>query len=129
MSLLYFWIAVGIIFLIVEILTTSFYGLPLSIAGFVVAIYVWLTGDVSITLLQALIFVLIASFGAFTMPRWISRKISIHKQGMDIYIGKKGKLKKSNSELKVELDGVLYRIDTEDENLKEGDTVRITAHA
>jgi len=40
-SLLIFWIAVGIGFLIIEMITVTFYGLAISLAGFMTALYVY----------------------------------------------------------------------------------------
>jgi membrane protein implicated in regulation of membrane protease activity len=37
MSILYFWIAASIVFLIIEMLTATFYGLSLAIASAIVA--------------------------------------------------------------------------------------------
>lgn len=39
-NLLLFWIGTGIIFLIIEMLTATFYGLSVAIAAFVLAVYV-----------------------------------------------------------------------------------------
>lgn len=43
MSILLFWIGLGIVFLIVEVATATFYGLALSLASAIVALYVWIT--------------------------------------------------------------------------------------
>lgn len=40
---LFLWIGAGLFFLIIEILTTAFYGLALAISAFGVALYVWIT--------------------------------------------------------------------------------------
>ncbi len=51
-SLLYFWLGAGIIFLIVEMITATFYGLSLALAAFAVAGYVYLTHDIALSLIQ-----------------------------------------------------------------------------
>ena len=52
MSILYFWIAAAIIFLIIEMLTTTFYGLSLAIASAIVAGVVYGLQDTTFTILQ-----------------------------------------------------------------------------
>lgn len=52
MTTLYFWIGLGVFFLILESLTATFYGLALALASTFVALYVWIVGDTSITLVQ-----------------------------------------------------------------------------
>ena len=52
MTTLYFWIGLGVFFLILESLTATFYGLALALASTFVALYVWIVGDTSITLMQ-----------------------------------------------------------------------------
>ncbi len=52
MDLLYFWIGAIILFLIIEMLTATFYGLSLAIASSTVALYVWLTHETSLDIIQ-----------------------------------------------------------------------------
>jgi len=60
-SLLYIWLSVGVGFLILEVLTATFYGLSLSLAAFSVAIYVGITGETSVSLIQAILFAIIGT--------------------------------------------------------------------
>lgn len=47
-QLLIFWLSAGVFFFIMEMFTATLYGLAVSIAAFVVALYVWYTGETSI---------------------------------------------------------------------------------
>lgn len=51
-SLVIFWISVGIGFLIIEMITVTFYGLAISLAGFVTAAYVWYMGYIELNEFQ-----------------------------------------------------------------------------
>jgi membrane protein implicated in regulation of membrane protease activity len=52
-SLTLFWIAVGIAFLIIEMITVTFYGLSIALAAFVTGLFVWYTGLDVVTISQA----------------------------------------------------------------------------
>lgn len=67
--MLLFWIGFGIIFLIIEILTTTFYGFALAIASFVVAGYVGLNNIQEIDIIQGVIFVVVGLIASF----WFSK--------------------------------------------------------
>jgi membrane protein implicated in regulation of membrane protease activity len=73
-SLLIFWLAVGIGFLIIEIITVTFYGLALSIAGFVVAGFVWYTNATEISLIQGILFAIVSFFTSFYLPGLLTPK-------------------------------------------------------
>lgn len=115
MDLLYFWIGTIIIFLIIEMITTTFYGLSLAIASSAVALYVWLTHETSLDIIQWGIFATIAFLSSFTLPRLLIPK-SDHEdvQWIDMYIGQKRKVKKVWDALKISLDGVDYTVEWED---------------
>jgi len=55
-DLLIFWVATGVLFLIIEMFTITLYGISISIAAFSVALYVWFTKDTSVNVAQTLIF-------------------------------------------------------------------------
>lgn len=52
MNILYFWISIVLIFLIIEFSTATFYGLALSLAAGVVALYVFFMQDMELSILQ-----------------------------------------------------------------------------
>lgn len=109
MDLLYFWIGAVIIFLIIEMLTATFYGLSLAIASAVVALYVYFVHETSIDVIQWIMFAGVTFLTSFTLPRiLIPGDGKVSPQGMDIYIGEKRKVKKAGDTFKIALDWVDY---------------------
>lgn len=129
MSFLYTWIIIGVIFLIIEVFTVSLYGLSLALASAVVALYVWYTGESDFSIMQSVIFVVLSAIFAYFIPSYFMNRVKTKSQGMDVYIGKTGKIIETAQGLKVELDGVPYRILDEDKKtFTSGDPVRVIAH-
>lgn len=124
-SLLIFWIAVGIGFLIIEIITVTFYGLALSLAGFVVAGFVWYTDSTEIAITQGIIFAIVSFFASYYLPGLLTPKGEEKHQGLDIYLGEKRKVKKVWEDFKVVLDGIEYIVDID--GVKAWDRVEITS--
>jgi membrane protein implicated in regulation of membrane protease activity len=124
-SLTLFWIAVGIAFLIIEMITVTFYGLSIALAAFVTGLFVWYTGVDTVTIAQAGVFALVSFFASYYLPRILTSKTEEHPQGLDIYIGETRSVRKVGEDYKVSLDGVLYIVDIED--LKSGDKVELTS--
>lgn len=111
MELLYFWIGAVIIFLIIEMLTATFYGLSLAIASGIVALYVYFTKETSLDIMQWVLFAGITFLASFTLPRLlIPGDGKPNPQGMDIYIWEKRKVKKVGDTFKITLDGVDYTV-------------------
>lgn len=52
MSPLYFWIAFALVFLIIELMTATFYSLSLSVACAIVALLSYLMHDTAFTIFQ-----------------------------------------------------------------------------
>lgn len=127
MTILYFWIAAAIVFLIIEMMTATFYGLSLALASAIVAWVVYMLSDTSFTILQAGVFALASAVFAFILPRFLSSREPDIPQGSDRYIGEKRVVKKSNTDLKISLDGVDYLIES-DETLSVGDKVEVIGH-
>ena len=123
MTTLYFWIGLGVFFLILESLTATFYGLALALASTFVALYVWIVGDTSITLVQWALFLLGSTVLSFLLPNYLKPSGPDTPQGMDRYIGEKRKTKKVWDDLKITLDGVAYIIEWE--GIEAGDSVLI----
>jgi len=124
-SLLIFWIAVWVIFLIIEMLTTTFYGLALAIASFFVAVYVFLSHDVWVSLTQWIIFAFTSFLISYFLPRFLTPEHAEKAQWLDIYLGEIRTVKKVGEDFKVTLDGVAYIIDID--SVKSGDKVKLTA--
>lgn len=124
-SLLLFWIGTGIIFLIVEMVTATFYGLSVAIAAFILAVYVWLTGETSIDLLQGTSFAIVTFIAAYFLPKLLVSGAPDTPQGIDRYIGEKRKAKKVGDDLKIVLDGVDYLVLGDD--IEAGDMVEVVS--
>ncbi len=127
MTILYFWIASAIIFLIIEMMTATFYGLSLALSSAIVATYVYFSNDSSITIIQGSIFALLSLTFALLLPKVLRSSLPDTPQGADKYIGEIRSVKKSGDEYKISLDGVEYLIDSEDV-LTSWDKVEVISH-
>lgn len=125
-NLLLFWIGTGIIFLILELITSTFYGFALAIASFIVAMYVFFLGADVFDGIQWLIFAIIAVICSYFFPKWLTPKDPINDkpQGLDIYIGQTHKIRQFWEDFKILLDWVQYLIISDDE-LENKDLVEI----
>jgi membrane protein implicated in regulation of membrane protease activity len=110
-SLVIFWISVGIGFLIIEMITVTFYGLAISLAGFVTAIYVWYMGYIELNAFQWLIFAIMSFCASYFLPKWLSPKWQEKAQWLDTYIGEVRKVKLVGEDFKVTFDGIDYIVD------------------
>lgn len=124
MELFYFWIGAFIFFLIIELVTATFYWLALSIASAVTAFYVWYFGADALDVTQGVIFALTAFIASYFLPRLLT-PTSDHEapQWIDLYIGQKRKLKKVGDSFKISLDGVDYLVEWDD--IGAGDQVEV----
>lgn len=111
MELYYIWFWLGIMFLIVEILTFTFYWLSLAIASFVVASMVYLNSDKNFTIMQALVFVIIATSFAIFAVKYLRPKKQVIPVWRDSYIWKVYKLEKVWDDWKIKIDWVDYLVD------------------
>lgn len=66
-NLFYIYLASGVFFLLIEMLTATFYGLVISVASAVLAVYVYVTGDTTVTILQGIIFVIVSTISAYIL--------------------------------------------------------------
>ena len=117
------WIWFALIFLIIEVLTATFYGLALSLSSAIVALYVWTSHESDITILQGVVFVVASIALSFLLPRYLKPTGLGKPQGMDRYIGETRKLKKVGDDYKVTLDGVDYIVSWD--SLRAGESVRV----
>ena len=124
-SLLIFWISVAIGFLIIEMITVTFYGLAISLAGFITALYVYLEGWVEVTITQGVIFATVSFFASSFLPRYLTSQVEEKAQWLDLYLGEKRKVKKVWEDFKVILDWVDYFVDID--GVKVGDKVKLTS--
>jgi hypothetical protein len=53
-------------------LTTTFYGLALAIASFFVAVYVFLSSETEVSLIQGIIFALTSFLISYFLPRFLT---------------------------------------------------------
>lgn len=126
-SILLFWIGLAVGFIILEILTATFYGLSLALASCIVAIHIYFSGDVVFEVLHAVIFVLSSAVFAYLLPKYLVSHTPDTPQGMDQYIWLTRSAKKAWWDLKISLDGVDYLVDSDDE-ITAGDKVIIVGH-
>jgi hypothetical protein len=106
-------------------LTVTFYGLAISFAGFLTALYVWYMGLTWVTIGQGIVFALVTLVASYYLPRILIWQVSEHLQWLDTYLGEKRKVKKVGEDYKVVLDGVDYLIDID--GVQSGDRVELTS--
>ena len=53
----------------IELVTTAFFGLALSLSSFILAGYVWYTGEQNFSLIQAVLYFVISIILLVTFPR------------------------------------------------------------
>ncbi len=108
----YLWIAAGITFLLVEMLTSTLYGLSLSIAGFILAFYVSVMGIKDADMIQWIAFAAISACFCLVFPRLFNsyKKESVYKTGLDAAIDSVVVLGKVGDDFKVKIDGVDYLV-------------------
>jgi membrane protein implicated in regulation of membrane protease activity len=75
-------------------LTATFYGLSISIACFTLAAYVYITSDITVTVVQGIILVIISAILAYFLPKWLQSNSPEFKTGLDVHIGKTFHLEK-----------------------------------
>ncbi len=126
-SILLFWIGLAIGFVILELLTATFYGLSLALASCIVALHIYFSGDTVFQILHAVIFVFSSAVFAFLLPKYLVSHTPDMPQGMDQYIGLTRSVKKIGTDLKISLDGVEYLIES-DNQVSAGDKVEIMGH-
>lgn len=124
-SLLIFWISIGIGFLIIEMITVTFYGLAISMAAFLTGLYVWYFGVNEVNIIQWIIFAVVSFLSSYFFPKILMPNIEEKAQWLDIYIGQTRKVKQVWEDFKVIFDGVEYLIDIE--GVKSGTKVRLTS--
>lgn len=124
-NLLLFWIGAGIIFLILELITATFYGFALALSAFVVAAYVFAVNPQGLDAMQGMIFVVCAMISSYVFPKILTPKTDTDKpQGLDIYIGETRRIRLVGEDFKVKLDGVEYMI-ISDDDIDDKDLVKI----
>ncbi|MCK9272148.1 hypothetical protein M0P65_01240 [Candidatus Gracilibacteria bacterium] len=130
MELLYIWLAAGVFFLIIEMMTVTLYGLSMSIASFIVALYVYLINAQSADITQFIIFVIISTACIFIFPKFFKLSKGTAKIGMEAYIDKTYKLKKVGNDWKVEIEGVAYLIneDSVTDDFEEGRKIKVIGY-
>lgn len=130
-NLFYIYLASGIFFLLIEMLTATFYGLAISIASFVLAVYIYFTGDATMTIAQGVILVVISAIFAYVLPKWLRPNTPDFKSGLDAHVGQKCHLARVGDDWKVKIDGVDYLVDEDcvTPDFKEGEKVQLESHA
>ncbi len=127
MELLYSWLAIAALFLVVELITATFYGLSISFAAGVTALYVLISHETSITLVQWGVFVLASAIFAYILPKMLVSNAPDVPQWTDKYVWEKRTVKKVGGDLKIALDGVDYLLESDDE-IESGDKVEVVWH-
>lgn len=129
-NLLFIYLASGVFFLLIEMLTATFYGLSVSVSFFVLALYVYITGDTEMTVVQGLMLVIVSAILAYFLPKWLNPRTEAFKSGLDAHIGQSFRLERVGTDWKVKIDGVDYLIDEDSVTLDfaAGKKVRLDGH-
>lgn len=122
-----FWIGFGIVFLIVELITATFYGFSLAIAAFIVAIYAAIMNSSNVDIIQGAIFAGTAIATCYFFPKFFASSVESSEekpQGLDMYIGERRRVRQVDEDFKIKLDGVEYLVVCDDD-LEDKDLVEI----
>ncbi|NCP77074.1 hypothetical protein GW819_02495 [Candidatus Gracilibacteria bacterium] len=130
-NLFYIYLASGVFFLLIEMLTATFYGLSIGVACFVLALYVYITGDITMTIVQGIILVMVSAVFAYFLPKYLKPNTPDFKLGIDAHIGQKFHLERVGTDWKVKIDGVDYLVeeDSETPDFAVGKKVRLESHS
>lgn len=125
------YLASGVFFLLIEMLTATFYGLSVGVSFFVLALYVYITGDTEMTVVQGIILVVVSALLAYFLPKWISPHAEAFKSGLDAHIGQSFRLERVGTDWKVKIDGVDYLVneDSVTPDFETGRKVRLDGHS
>lgn len=110
MNPLYIWLAIGIFFIIIEMMTVTLYGLSMAIWAFIATLYVYFSHANEINLVQIVIFAIISTVCIFIFPKFFHLSKWSAKIWIEMYVGKIFTLKKVWTDWKVAIDGVDYLI-------------------
>ncbi len=108
-NLPYFWAAVGVIFLLVEVASSTFYGLAVSLAAFATAGFVAAAGSKQWTIPQFAVFFVASVVLCVALPRLLAHKKGTRAVGIEAAAGRTARLTLSGG-WKIELDGVRYLV-------------------
>ncbi len=108
--LFYIYLASGIFFLLIEMLTATFYGLAIALSCFCLVIYVFITGDTNMTMIQGVLLAITSWTFAYILPRYIKPHTPELKLWLDVHIGQSFPLEYIGNDWKVKIDGVDYLI-------------------
>lgn len=129
-ELFYIYLASGVFFLLIEMLTATFYGLSVGLACFILAVYVYVTKDPSVTIIQGVVLAIASLVFAYFLPKWLKPHGEALKSWLDAHIGQSFRLERVGSDWKVKIDGVDYLVsdDSETPDFKSGKKVRLDGH-
>lgn len=124
----YFWAAVAVLFLVVEVVTGTFYGLAVALAAFITAGFALAAGTQDWTLPQFLVFFGASVVLCVVLPGWFSGRSKAPAVGLEATVGRSAKLRKAGEHWKVEIDGVPYLVheSSEKPGFSEGASVKVT---
>lgn len=110
-QLLIFWISAGIFFTILELFTVTLYGISVGTAAFIVALYVWFTGDTVVNVQQAGIFLVICTALSYYLPKKFSTVVAPRSDNpIDMEVGNLFALKESKGSFRINIEGVDYLV-------------------
>lgn len=73
-------VSAGVFFFILEMFTGTFYGLSMSIAAFLLALFVYVTGDTSFTVTHAFIFAALSGIFSWISPKIFARFFPVEEE-------------------------------------------------
>lgn len=99
-------------FIIIEMFTVTLYGICISIAAFVVAIYVWVTKDTGMNVVQTVIFATVSAILSYFIPKHFQKHTETRSDNpIEMEIGKIFVLHESKGEYRINIEGANYLVD------------------
>ena len=111
----------------IELVTTAFFGLALSLSSFILAGYVWYTGELNFTLIQAILYFVIS----ITFPRLLRKSLPTieYPIGVKAFIGQTFHIHLTpRGDKAIDINGVSYLILGESDDYKVGEKVKLLSY-
>ena len=115
----------------IELVTTAFFGLALSLSSFILAGYVWYTGEQNFSLIQAVLYFVISIILLVAFPRIFRKTLPTieYPIGVKAFIGQKFHIHLTpRGDKAIDINGVSYLILGESDDFEVGEKVELLSY-
>ena len=125
------YLAIWCVFLMIELVTTAFFGLALSLSSFILAGYVSYTGELNFTLIQAILYFVISIILLITFPKFLRKSLPTIEYPIWVkaFIGQTFHIHLTpRGDKAIDINGVSYLILGESDDYKVGEKVKLLSY-